>query len=346
MYGHTRALGAAVAVIALLLAGCTTLTRAERQQIAGKTVVITGASSGIGRGVALELASLGANVVLAARRTELLEQVARASGGRALVVTTDVARREDMERLAQAALARFGRIDVWINNAGVGALGRFEEVPLEDHLRVLEVNVNGVVYGSYLAMRQFREQGHGTLINIGSVVGRVPMPYYTSYVASKHAVIGLGAVLNQELRVSGVRNIHVVTINPFATDTPWFQHAANYTGHTPRSVLLDPPVKVVDAVVRATVRPRPEIQVGYKGNGAVAAHRIARTLTQALAARIIHDAQMQRAPPIAPPTTGALYEPGNGAGVAGGVARRMAAEEAAAAESAAREQAREQREAR
>ena len=113
-----------------------------------KTYVVTGASSGIGRGVALKLAALRANVVLAARRTDVLEAVAAqmsAAGGTPLVVTTDVSRPDDMRRLAQATLARFERIDVWINNAGAGAIGRFEEIPIEDHARVADVNLKGVI---------------------------------------------------------------------------------------------------------------------------------------------------------------------------------------------------------
>jgi short-subunit dehydrogenase len=225
---------------------------------------------------------------------------------------------------------RFGQIDVWINNAGVGALGRFEEIPLADQLRLLEVNLDGVVVGSYHAMRQFRQQGHGTLINIGSVEGRVPAPYQAAYVASKHAVVGLGAALNQELRLDPrARAIHVVTVNPFATDTPFFDHAANYTGHTARSVLLDPPAKVVDVIVGAAVNPEPEIAVGYKGKASQASERISRTITESTMARVLHEAQMEDAPP-APHTTGTLYAPdGEDGHIRGGVADRIAREDAA-----------------
>jgi short-subunit dehydrogenase len=319
---------------AALLAGCSAM-RGHEASPTPRTVVITGASSGFGRGVALELAARGDNVVLAARRTELLEEVARTAGSRALVVTTDVSQPDQVERLAGAALEKFGRIDVWINDAGVGALGRFEDIPLADHARIIDVNLNGVLYGSHFAMKHFRNQGRGTLINIASVAGRVPFPYYASYVASKHAVVGFGAALNQELRLNGEKNIHVVTINPFAADTPFFDHAANYTGHSPRSVLLDPPEKVVAAIVRATDRPRPEINVGWKANGAVASARMARTPTHALVAKIIDRAQMEKAPP-ADSTAGAIYQPEpDGVGVDGGVRRRMAQEDCTAGEASA-----------
>lgn len=181
----------AMAALAAFLSGCAIDPRANQD----KVVVIAGASSGFGKGVALELADQGAKLVLAARRTELLEELAaecERRGGKAVVVTTDVSEDAQVRRLADSAVQNFGYIDVWINMAGVGAIGRFEEVPLADHHRLLDVNLGGVVNGSYYALKQFRQQGAGTLINIASVAGRVPFPYYSSYVASKHAVIGLG----------------------------------------------------------------------------------------------------------------------------------------------------------
>jgi short-subunit dehydrogenase len=322
-------------VLAAALGGCATDPHAREQRaLAGKTVVITGATSGFGRGVALRMAQNDARVVICARDGEALAAVAREAaeaspGAQVAAVQVDVGRPDEMERLARTALERFGQIDVWINNAGVGALGRFEDIPLADQLRLLEVNLDGVLVGSYHAMRQFRQQGHGTLINIGSVEGRVPAPYQAAYVASKHAVVGLGAALNQELRLDPrARAIHVVTINPFATDTPFFDHAANYTGRTARSVLLDPPGKVVDVIVRAAVKPDPEIAVGYKGKASQASERISRTITEATMARILHDAQMEDAPP-APHTSGTLYATdGHDGHIRGGVTDRIAREDA------------------
>src|SRR4051812_32942950 len=125
------------------------------KDLTGKVIVITGASSGFGKGTALELATCGATVVLAARREELLDEVAReceTAGGRAFAVPTDVSLQDDVEQLSQAAVAAFGHINVWINNAGVGALGRFDEVPIQLHRQVIETNLMGVVYGSYFAL--------------------------------------------------------------------------------------------------------------------------------------------------------------------------------------------------
>ena len=316
-----------VCLSSLLLAtgGCAALRSSE--PLANKVVVVTGASSGFGRGISQALVQEKAKVVIASRNTSALEQLARESGGDVLVVTTDVGKPADMERLAAMALQRFGHIDVWINNAGVGALGRFEEIPLEDQLRLINVNLDGVVLGSYHAMRHFRERGKGTLINIGSVEGRVPIPYQATYVATKHAVVGLGSALNQELRLAGLKDIHVVTVNPFATDTPFFLHAANYTGRAPRSILLDPPGKVIDAVIGAIRHPRPEIAVGWKGKASQASQRISHALTESAVAVLYHNEQMHQAPP-APLTSGTLHDTGGeGGSVDGGNAERIALED-------------------
>jgi short-subunit dehydrogenase len=314
----------ALGIATLNLAGCATTSSTANS---GKVVVIAGASSGFGKGVAHELAGQGAKRVLAARRTQLLDQVARdceMRGGQAVAVTTDVSREEDVRRLLDTALSRFGRVDVWINMAGVGALGAFEQVPLADHHRVIDVNLKGLINGSHYALRQFHRQQSGTLINIASIAGRVPFPHYSSYVASKHAVIGLGASINQELRATGAKDIHVVTINPYATDTPWFDHAANYSGHKPRQILLDPPDKVVHAIVAAMVHPRPEINVGYKANAAAVAERISRRLTHNVTAAVLHKVTIEDSPP-APITAGSLYEPMHeGDSVDGGMRKRLA----------------------
>jgi short-subunit dehydrogenase len=311
-------------VIALWLSGCATSRPVENKD---RVVVLVGASSGFGKGVALALADQGATLVLAARRTPLLESLAKeceVRGARALVVTTDVTEAGQVKTLADTTVDRFGRIDVWINLAGVGAFGRFEDIPLEDHQRVIDVTFDGVVNGSYYALQQFRKQNAGTLINIASVAGRVPFPYLPSYVASKHAVIGLGGAINQELRVNGEKNIHVSTIAPFATDTPWFDHAANYSGHKPRMIAIDPPEKVVRTIVAATVNPKPEITVGYKSKMAVASHRVARRFTENMTGNVTHKALITDSPP-AEKTAGSLYQPMlEGDGVDAEVRRRLA----------------------
>lgn len=281
-------------------------------ELAGKVIVITGASSGFGKGAAREFGQRGATVVLAARRDELLDELAQqieAAGGQALSVPTDVSRQEDVEDLAAAAVARFGRIDIWVNNAGVGALGRFEEVPLADHVKVIETDLLGTIYGSYFAMRSFRQQGNGTLINVASVIGKVPSPYYSSYAAAKHGVVGLSAVLRQELEVNQIDNIHVCTVMPTSFDTPFFDHAANYTGH--ETVPIPPvydPEKVVDVIVRLASDPEDEVSVGTAAKIATAAHQIAPGMTETRMGKHAHKTHIEDAPP-APITEGSVHEP-------------------------------------
>jgi short-subunit dehydrogenase len=336
--GRRFALPALFILTATLLGGCaTTLSNDEAQSIAGKTYVITGASSGFGRGTAQRLGALHANVVLAARRTEVLNEVAaqvKAAGGTPLVVTTDVSNIADMRRLLDAAVGRFGRVDVWINDAGVGAVGVFDSIPLEDHARVVDVNLKGVIYGSHLALQQFRKQGQGVLINLGSVESEVPLPYHASYAATKAAILALDRALREELRLTGVRGpIEIATIMPWGTDTPFFNNAANYTGRTLREPALDPAEKVVDYIVYASLHPREEVPTGWKARGALWSHHIAPDLTEHISANVGHTSQMVHAPTGVPPTSGSLYQPITGGpertGVDGRVRERIHREDAA-----------------
>lgn len=327
-----------VLVAALLqVYGCASLWRPEdAERLAGRTYVITGASSGFGQGVALELAAHGANVVLAARRTALLEEVAaqaRAAGGEALVVTTDVSRPGEVGRLAAAAVERFGQIDVWINNAGVVAIGRFWEIPIEDHARLIDVNLNGVIYGSHVAIQQFRAQGFGTLVNIGSVESELPLANHASYAASKAAVPSLGRSLNEELRLSGLEKITVTTVLPWAADTPIWEHAANYSGHQPRMILVDDPQEVVDAIVWASLYPKEEVNVGWKASASYWTHKLLPDVAEYIAAGIVEE-QLEMAAP-APPTAGTLHAPmPSGRTLRGGLRERMQEEEMARASAA------------
>ena len=300
-------------------------------ELSGKTVVIAGASSGIGRGAAERLAALGANVVVAARRGDVLDELAAeiaAAGGSALAVATDVSDSGAVARLADAAVARFGRIDVWINNVGIGALGLFWEVPVEDHRRVVDVNLAGLMYGAHAALRQFLEQGAGVLLNIGSVESEVPLAYQSSYAATKAAVLSLSRSLNEELRLVGRHDtIKVGTVMPWAIDTPWWSHAANYTGQAPRMALMDDPSVVVDAIVAACTDPKEEQPVGPKARAADVSHHLFPDLTERLSAKIA-DAELDRAG-RAPHTAGSIHEPSpEGVTVDGGVRERMKREDA------------------
>jgi short-subunit dehydrogenase len=314
--GRARAMTArsiaSTLILLLSLAGCAISPRIDqddRARIAGKTFVVTGASSGLGLGVALELAEQGANVVLAARRQDALDKVAeevRRRGGAALAISADVGQARDVERLADAAVARFGRIDVWINNAGVAALGRFEDIPVEDHARLIQTNVMGVIYGSHAALRRFRAQGSGTLVNVGSMESVVPVAYHASYSASKAAVFSLGRALYEELRLSGQPDIHVATVLPWATDTPGLRNAANYTGREARSVQADDSGMVVDAIVWISVHPQETLPVGWKARGVYVMHHLLPGATESIASDTLHREQFENAAP-GDTTPGTLY---------------------------------------
>jgi short-subunit dehydrogenase len=304
----------------------------EERDVAGKTVVITGASSGFGRGVALTLAGLGANVVVGARRGDVLDQVVAeitALGGAALAVPTDVSEPEAVTRLADAAIARFGHIDVWVNNVGIGALGLFWDIPIEAHSRVVDVNLKGLIYGAHVALRHFRSEGRGVLVNVGSIDSEVPLAYQASYAATKAAVLSLGRTLNEELRLAGDQeSIRVGTIMPWAVDTPWWTHAANYSGHTARMAAMDDPQIVVDAIVAACTNPKEEQPVGAKARTFDVSHHIFPDLTERLSAKTA-DMESQRGA-LLPATDGSIYAPTpDGVTVDGGIRERMKREDAA-----------------
>lgn len=283
-----------------------------KHDLKGKVVVITGASSGFGKGTALELARAQAHLVLAARRSELLTELARQCeefGVQTLAVPTDVGERKQVEDLCQGAVGRFGRIDVWINNAGVGALGRFEMVPLEDHVKVIETDLFGTLYGSYFAYRQFLKQGEGVLINMASELGRHTAPYYASYTAAKHGVVGLCESLRQELNQGGIENVHVCLIMPTAHDTPFFDHVANYTGRQVQAPTpLHDPQNVIDALVGLARNPKDQKIVGADGIAKIFLKNVAPRTEEKLGAKQIHKAQMEDAP-VAPETDGAVLSP-------------------------------------
>ncbi len=277
-----------------------------------KVVVITGASSGFGKGAAQECGRQGARLVLAARRADLLEELAtecRSEGVEALACPTDVSRREEVERLAQAAIDRFGRIDVWVNDAGVGALGPFERIPIEIHEQVIATNLMGTIYGSYCAYRQFLAQKSGVLINIASELGYGSVPYYSSYTAAKHGVTGLSDSLRQEVKQNKIEGVHICTIMPTAHDTPFFDHAANYTGHeiTAPKPLHDPQ-NVVDAIVRVAQDPEDKEVVGADGKVKLALSNVLPKVAEKIGAKQMHKTQMEK-PPAANDSKGAVPAP-------------------------------------
>jgi short-subunit dehydrogenase len=227
-------------------------------------VVITGASSGIGRSAAHQLAAEGASLVLAARSADTLEQVrqeCRARGAAEVVVrVTDVADREGVDALV-AEGAALGPVDGVVHCAGVLAYGRFVDVPAEDFDRVLQTNVVGAANVARSALRLFEEQGRGSLVVVGSVLGKIATPYMSNYVTSKWALQGLVRALQIETRAQ--RGVHVTLLTPGGVDTPIYDQAGSYLGrpgHPPPPVAS--PEKVAAAAVRALRKPGRDVPVG------------------------------------------------------------------------------------
>ncbi|KMO32407.1 short-chain dehydrogenase [Methylobacterium variabile] len=272
-------------------------------------VVLTGASSGIGRAAALAFARRGARLVLAARRRDALEDVAEACrrlGGEAVVVPTDVTDPEAVQALAQAAERAFGGIDVWINNAGTGVFGPYQNAPLDLHRLTVAVNLLGGMYGAYAALPTFLRQGHGTLITNISLGGWAPAPFAAAYTASKFGLRGFTAALRQELRRH--RRIHVCSVFPAMIDTPGLDHGANVSGkRIDAGPLVYAPEDVAETFVHVARHPHDEVAVGWPARAAQAAYALAPGPTEHLMGIAIHRA-LDRAGP-APVTHGALRAP-------------------------------------
>lgn len=246
------------------------------QDLRGKVVVVTGSSSGLGRAAALEFARHGSKVVLAARREDDLEDVARLcreAGGDALVVPTDVTDEQAVRALAEHALSLTGRIDVWVNNAGVTAFGRLDEGSFDVHRRVIETNVFGAMYGVRAVLPVFQRQHAGVLINVSSVLGRVGQPYVPSYVVSKFALRGLSETLRTALADEPA--IHVCTLLPYAFDSAHFESGANRVGLDAHAMPpMQSPEKVARALVSLAIRPRRQLHVPRYAALGVALHAL------------------------------------------------------------------------
>jgi short-subunit dehydrogenase len=230
-----------------------------------QVIVITGASSGIGLATAQSAARQGAKVVLAARSKKTLDDVVhaiQAAGGEAVAVECDVANRQQVEDVAAVAVRQFGRIDTWVNGAGVAIYGRLDQVADEDSRRLFETNFWGVVNGSLVALPHLKKQG-GALINIGSEVSEAAAPILGMYVASKHAVKGFTDSLRIEVEKVDAAPVAVTLIQPTAVDTPFDEHGKNYMDKEPD--LPNPmiePEKVADAILAAAVKHTRDTRVG------------------------------------------------------------------------------------
>ena len=277
-----------------------------------QTIVITGATSGNGLATAEEAVRRGAAVVLAARNAEALESIRNdlsARGGRVAICPADVAKDEDVERIASVAIEAFGGFDSWVNDAAAATYGRMDEVPMEDHRRIFDVNYFGLLKGSLVAAEHLRMRGGGAIVNLGSVLSDRAMILQGPYSASKHAVQAATDALRMELERESAP-ISVTLIKPGSIATPYPEHARNYMGAPPRlpPPLYDPAL-VADAILFACEHVRRQLYVGGAGYLISLAGRLAPQVTDRVMEAVGVGSQQKPGDPGDPATRDNLYEP-------------------------------------
>lgn len=260
----------------------------KRSELKGKAAVITGGSSGIGKATALELARQGVSLVLCARSQGDLDETARecqALGTQVATSTMDVTDEMRVKGVGDKAIQVFGRLDIWINNAGVDMFGRLEELPVEAIHRLVEVNLLGYIYGCRAALNHMRQSGKGTIINVSSLAGIAAFPYSSVYASTESGINALSASIRMEN--IDKPDITISTLIIPAIDTPFFAHSANYLG---KQIRPFPPVykpeRVARTILRLTLRPRKEKVFGVPANMLVAMKRFFPFLTEKFIARM------------------------------------------------------------
>jgi short-subunit dehydrogenase len=293
----------------------------KRSTFRDAVVVITGASSGVGRATALAFAAQGACLVLASRSQEALAEVerdCRQRGGRVLVVPTDIADPAAVERLARLAVQRFARIDVWVEAVAVGIAGPLGSESVDEIRRLVDTNVFGAVLCTRAALATFKSQGNGILVIVGSLLSLFPNPLVPLYSLTKFAIRGLA--LNLQQTVAGHPGIRVCLVLPGPVDTPFFQRAANHVGRQLRAIPpACAPERVAATILACARRPRRQATTGVVAHLALTAHRIAPRATESFVARWSATLITKSAP--APPGPGSLFDPPPTGAVHGGYRR-------------------------
>lgn len=266
--------------------------------VSEQVIVITGASSGVGLVTACMAASRGARVVLAARNADDLDRTVgliRDSGERALAVPADVSDPAQVQEIADRAVAEFGGIDTWVNNAGTSIYGRLMDLAVEDMRRQVDVNFWGAVHGSLAAAHHMRRSG-GTIVNVASALADRAIPLQGIYCASKHALKAFTDTLRMELEEEGAP-VHLTLVKPSSMDTPFFQKAKSLLGFEPQPI---PPVYApelcANAILSCAERPRRDVIVGGAGRMLGVAQGISPRLTDLYMERKTFDAQLSEVP--------------------------------------------------
>jgi len=283
------------------------------KKVSNQTIVITGATSGIGLATARMAAARGANLVLTARNDEALNALTaelEQNGRKAVSVAADVADEDALRAVSRLAVEAYGGFDTWINNAGVSVYGRIAEVTVEDHRRVFETNFWGVVLGSRIAAEHLAERG-GALINIGSALSDRAIPLQGMYSASKHAVKGFTDAFRMELEAEGAP-ISITLIKPAAIDTPYTRHAKNYLESQPKNPApVYAPDVVARAILHAAAHPIRDLFAGGGAAAISAAGHYAPRVTDRLMSRVMIKSQKSDRPARAR-NAHALDKPGAG----------------------------------
>lgn len=274
-----------------------------------QVIVITGASSGIGLCTALMAAEHGAKLVLAARSEDVLQKLAdelKANGCEALYVVADVSDRGQVQKVADAALQAYGRIDTWINDAAISIYGKLEQVSEEDSRRLFDINFWGVVNGSLVALPHLRSSG-GALINVGSEVSDAVVPLQGMYSASKHAVKGFTDALRVEVQEVDQAPVSITLIQPTAVNTPFPYNAKNYMDREPKlpTPMIDPH-QVAETILETATHGGRDVRVGTMSVLNTTAYKLTPALADKFSAKQA-DRQQEDFAPVDP--EGALYKP-------------------------------------
>ncbi|WP_404379434.1 SDR family oxidoreductase [Caenispirillum salinarum] len=275
------------------------MTRIRLRPLRAQVMVITGATSGIGLATAMQAADAGARLVLAARNREPLERIAevlRNKGHEARAVVCDVGNEDQVRQLEATAVDTFGRVDTWVNNAGVSAYGTLDDIPLAEQRRIFETDFWGVVLGSLAAARIMRRQDGGVIVNVGSVLSDRAIPLQVPYAAAKHAVKGFTDGLRMELLREGAP-ISVTLIKPTSIDTPYKEHAG---AHLDREPTNPPPVYdadlVADAILHAATHRTRVLSVGGGARLMTLTRHLFPGLSDLVGAKVFGDLQVTGVP--------------------------------------------------